>query len=150
MRYFGADVLTILKTIATNSLNTTIALIQTERTDTGLELISKINVGKVERQYPECVINLQDSTLISEELNLDITDTPETYPAEVLILLRDNTDNISLRQEYYLEALQRIYHGYTDANVSWITVENCIRTAAYTEQKETLRVIGVSLSIRIL
>ena len=150
MRFFGADVITTLKKIATDELNAMLTTIQTERTDLGLELVRKINVGICERQYPECVIDLQDSTLISEELNLDILNTSESYPAEIKIVMKDNTDKIAFRMEYYIEALQRIYHGYSDANISWIEVVTGIRADAYTEQKETLKVAGVSIKVRIL
>jgi hypothetical protein len=150
MRFFGADVITSLKTIATSNLNTMIDLIKTERSDTGVESIKRIDSGNFQRQYPECMINLGDSLVESEELNLDISDTPEIYPVDVLIALAINSDKITLRQEYYIEALERIYHGYKDINISWISVMDCIRVNAYTEQNELLRVVGVKLSVRIL
>ena len=150
MRYFGADIITAVKTIATNNLNPMLEIIKVERGDTGLETIRKINVGIVERQYPECVINLQDSILVEEELTLDLLNTPEVFPVEVLIVMKDNTDLIALRVEYYIEALQRIFNGYTDSKISWISVKNSIRADAYTEQKETLKVAGILIDVRIL
>ena len=150
MRFFGADVITSLKTIATADLNTMIDLIKVERSDAGVESIKRIDSGNFQRQYPECMINLGDSLVESEELNLDIADTPEIYPVDVLIAMAINSDKITLRQEYYIEALERIYHGYKDLNISWVSVTDYIRVNAYTEQNEVLRVVGVKLSVRIL
>lgn len=150
MRFFGADVLTTLKTIATSNLNDMLDTIATERSLADIEHVGKYNIGKLEMQLPECFILLGDSEVLIEELNLDIADTPETYPAEVLIAMRDNTDDIHLKQEYYAEALQRIYHGYHDTNISWIAVKDVIRADGYTKDKQTFKIIGVSLTIRIL
>lgn len=149
MRYFGADILTLLKKIATDDLNNMIDTIKTERGDSGLEKIRKINTGICERQYPECVINLQDSTNVSSELNLTIDDTSEEYPAEILIVMKDNTEKIDLRMEYYIEALQRIFHGYADDSISWIEFTSGIRADAYTEQRETLKIAGIKINVRI-
>jgi hypothetical protein len=150
MRFFGADIITKIKDIAVADYNNILTTIKSERSDSGLELIRKFNTGICERQYPECVINLKDSSMIIEELDLDIYNTPEEFPIEILVAIRDNTDNIALRQEYYIEGLQRTFHGYHDTDISWITVESSIRAEAYTEQKETLRIIGVSINVRIL
>jgi hypothetical protein len=148
-RFYGADVSAKIKTILTASLNTTLATIKTARSDSGLEDVRVINIGIVDRNFPECVINLQDSELIVDELNLDIADTPEEFPAEVLILFKDNTVNTALRLEYYIEALQKIFHGYKDADISWIAVTGSIRADAYNEQRETFKIAGVNITVRI-
>lgn len=150
MRFFGADVAGELKTIATAELNTMLELIKTERADTGLELINRFNIGICERQFPELTINMQNSKLQVDELNLDITDTPEEYPAELIISFKDNTDKIALRVEYYIEALQRVFHGYKSSDISWIEVTETIRADAYTEKMETFKVAGIMINVRIL
>jgi len=149
MRDFGADVLTTLKKIATDDLNNMIDIIKLERSDTGLENVLRINTGLIERQYPECFIKLGDSEVLSEEIGMDITNTGEIYPGEVMVLFKDNTDLLFLRMEYYIEALKRIFHGYHDDSISYIIVTGGIRADVYTEQKETLKGAGVSLKIRV-
>jgi len=148
-RFYGSDVITRLQKIGSDNLNNMLQTIMTERSYTGIELVSKFNIGICERQYPECVVNLKDSELDVDELNLDIEQTPEVFPAEIIIIMRDNTADIALRMEYYIEAMQRIFHGYKDVDISWISVKNSIRANGYTEQKETLKIIGIEVEVRI-
>jgi len=149
-RFFGADVLTTLKNYLTDNINIMLDTIRLERSDSELEDVNVVNIGYSERQYPECLISMDDSELEVDQLSMDIEDTPEEYPLDVIILLKDITASTYLRQEYYIECLQRLLHGYADSNISWIVVKNAIRTNMYTETKEILRVIGVSISVRIL
>lgn len=150
MRYYGADVLNLLKDIASDNLNDALDLIRTARADSGLLDVIKFSTGVIERQYPECLIKLQDSTNVSTELNLDIDNTSEEYPAEILVLMKDLTDKIDLRVEYYIEALQKIFHGYSDSNVSWIEFVTGIRADVYnSDQRETLKAAGIAVKVRI-
>jgi len=149
-RFFGADVLDLLSTLLTAQLPEMITMLQTERSDTGLEPVRKINTGYLERQFPECLISLEDSEIDVDAITMDIQSTPEIFPAEIVIVMKDITAKNYLRQEYYIEALTRILHGYHDSNISWIVVKNGIRANMYTPQNETLRVVGVSIDVRIL
>lgn len=149
-RKFGADLLTSIETLLKDNLQNMLDVIKVEREDSGIEDIRKINIGYMERQYPECLISLGNSDVDVETLSMDIMQTQEEYPAEVVIVLKDITAKSYLRQEYYIEALSRVLHGYTEDGIQWIVVTSAIRENMYTEQKEILRVVGVSLLIRIL
>lgn len=151
MRYFGADILLSIKSYLETNLNTNIGLIDVESAPfESLDQVISFRYGTTKKQYPECLILAKDSEVLSEELTMDIQDTPEVYPLDVMILLKDNTDDVFLKQEYYIKALQVTLHGFSDENISWILVKNCIRADAFTEQNEILKVVGVSLEIRIL
>jgi hypothetical protein len=150
-RFFGSDIIYTLQTVLTAQLPAMITLLQTERADTGLEQIRKVNVGNLDRQFPECLISLGDSEVDVEHLSMDIQDTPETFDCDVVIITKDiSSSKTYLRTENYVEALMRILHGYSDSNITWVVVVGGIRTNMYTESKEVLRVSGVKLSVRIL
>lgn len=149
-RFFGADILTTLQTYLTAEIPVMLETIRLERSDSEIEDVKAVNIGYSERQYPECLISMDDSEVEVDHLSMDIQDTPEIYPLDVIILLKDITKKTYLYQEYYIECLERILHGYTDSDITWIVVNNAIRTNMYTEQKEMLRVVGVSISVRIL
>ena len=150
MRYFGSDIISTLETISAG-VNAMLVTIGTERSYTGIEQIKKINYGRFDRQFPEIVIMLKPSEVLSEELNLDIKDTPEIYPFEILVGMNDNTPDIFKRQEIYIEALQRVFHGYADTNISYIVVDESIRADVYEEgSKETFKIAGIGGKIRIL
>lgn len=149
-RIYGYDVLTALKNLLSANLNTQIGLIKAARGDAGVLNINKITTGYSERQYPECLISLQDSTPKNDDLNFDIDNTPEVFPVEVVVIFRDNTQNPYLRQEIYIEALQKTLQGYSSEQITWILLTGSIRAKAYTESKETLIVGGVSIDIKTL
>jgi hypothetical protein len=149
-RIYGDEVLTILKGHLTDNLNVKLTEILTNKEDLDCPLVKKVNIGYSERQYPECLITLNDSEVDIDTLDMDIDQTPERYPVDIVIVLKDNTAKTYLRQEYYIKALQQILHGYSDPSVTWIVVTGSIRANMYTEQKETLRVVGVSIIVRTL
>jgi hypothetical protein len=148
-RIFGADILDELEEIAEDNLNTMLQTIRTTRSDTTLQDIREISFGNVKRNFPELVITLFDSETKNEELNIDIADTPEEYPVQLRILFKSTAGNEEKQAEYYIEALQRIYHGYKSDDISWITVEGGIRGEAYDEMRETFKVAGISATVRI-
>jgi hypothetical protein len=149
-RFFGADVIARVQEVLVAEMPAMIALIQTERSDPEFKAPTKYNIGYLERQFPECLISMDNSEVEMSQISMDIGNTPEQYPAEVVVVSKDITDKAYLRQEYYIEALQRVLHGYNDEDITWIVVTGTIRANMYTEQKETLRVTGVSITARIL
>jgi len=149
-RIYGDQVLTILGEVLKERLNVVLTEILTDKEDLDCPLVKKINIGYSERQYPECLITLNDSEVDVDTLDMDIDQTPEQYPVDIVIVLKDNTSKTYLRQEYYIKALQKSLHGYSDPSITWIVVTGSIRANMYTEQKETLRVVGVSIIVKTL
>lgn len=149
-RAYGDDILNSVQDLLQDRLNTELTAILTDKEDLDCPTVKKVNIGYSERQYPECLITLNDSLVEPDTLDLDIDQTPEEYPVDVVIVLKDNTPKTYLRQEYYIKALQKTLHGFTDSNITWILVTGSIRANMYTEQKETLRIVGVSIIVRTL
>lgn len=151
MRYFGGDILSWIKTYLESNLNNMLDTISSERSlSTSIEHIISFEYGRTRRQYPECIILMKDSKTEIEELNIEIEDTPEDFPIDIMVLLKENSEGIYIDLEYYIEALQRIFHGYKDDYISWVIVTGSIRADAFNEQNEILKVVGVSLNIRVL
>lgn len=149
-RIYGDEVLSGIESLLNENLNTNLTEILTDREDLSCPLVKKVNIGYSERQYPECLISLEDSSVDLDTLDMDIDQTPEEYPVDVVIVLKDNTAKTYLRQEYYIKALQKTLHGFSSPMFSWIVVTGSIRANMYTEQKETLRIVGVSIIARTL
>lgn len=155
MRMFGADVLVKIQTILSSSLGTELTTIASERSIT-IPAVNNILIGNSERQFPECIITLGNSNVKNDEnLTMDIDKTPEEYPIEVVIVYKDLTQqpgthryDDKIRQECYIEALQKVLHGYSDEDVDYMIVTSCIRDSAYTEQKEWLKVVGVAVLLK--
>lgn len=148
-RTYGVGILQTVQTLLETNLNSKITELGTKYSVTDMEQVLKVSVGFVERQYPECHISLDDSTIPGDQqLSMDIDQTYEDYPMDVVIILKDITNLTYVKQEIYIEALQRVLHGYSDSNITWILVTGGIRADMYTEKKEILRTVGVSLTIR--
>ena len=113
-----------------------------------LEHLLSVSIDYMKNQYPEACIRLGDSEMIDEELSLDIDNTGEVYPVDVMVMLID-IEEIYSKQECYIEALQKLFYGYTDDDITYIICERTIRGRAYNEQEQIFKVMGVSLKIRI-
>ena len=93
-RLYGADILTKIQTIATSGFESQLATIRSARSDAGVPAVTKFNIGYLERQYPEGLISMEDSSLDVNELSMDINNTSEEFPVELVIVLKDITGKI--------------------------------------------------------
>jgi hypothetical protein len=149
-RIFGADVLDKVHARLTAELNIMIDTISEERSVSGLAHVKKINFGAFERQFPECLITIDNSEIDMESISSDIMQTSEEWPLEVVVVFKDVSTIPYHKQEYYIEALARVLNGYSDEDITWILVNGSVRVNMYTESKETFRVVGVTATVRTL
>lgn len=149
-RYYGYDVRNLIKTKLESDFNTMITTIRTERSDSTIPLVVNITIDKMKHQYPEIYIDITESELINDfELTSSIDLTPEIFMVEITAILKSQLDTIDVHADYYIEAMQRILHGYNDSNITWILTNKTIRTDVTDEKKQTYKVCGVVCEIRI-
>lgn len=149
-RYFGKDVRTALKTKLDTEFNTKIDLIRTERSDITIPYVQNITIDKLKNQYPEITIDITESEVYNEEeLTNDINLVPEIYTIEIIAIIKTQLDSIDNYADYYIEAMQRILHGYNTSNITWCLIIKTIRDDISDKQNQTYKACGIQAQVRI-
>ena len=155
-RYYAQDIRDYIIDILENgsseldSLEEMIAIIDGERAqDTPSPLY--IGYGWGRNQYPAVHVEVEGSeTEVDEsEIRMTYDRTVEIYTVFVMVLIRDNTDNLYNYVENYCEAFSRIFHGDNNENITWIAKTSEEKSEVYTRQNQTFKSALVEFEVRI-
>ena len=143
-RYHEADIRTAIKTKLDSDFNTMIDTIRAERSDLNIPYALNITKDIIKNQYPEIYIDVTGSDFTNDILDTDIDLSDEVFEVEIKAILKTNSNSLQNYTDYYNEALKRVLHGYNDANISMILMNNTIQIDLEEERSnQTYRMCGV-------
>jgi len=143
-RYHEADIRTAIKTKLDSDFNTMIDTIRAERSDLNIPYALNITKDIIKNQYPEIYIDVTGSDFTNDILDTDIDLSDEVFEVEIKAILKTNSNSLQNYTDYYNEALKRVLHGYNDANIIMILMNNTIQIDLEEERSnQTYRMCGV-------
>lgn len=148
MSYFAADVLTAVYTKISSEINTMLATIRTERSDTTLPDVLNVTYGLPTGQLPEIVITMETTDQPDELLQDNITIDPQVYNLQIMLTSQGIDALFQLHMCYYLEALQRLLHGCQISGITWVRCKDSI-IDNITAENEIYKFVGIKLEVRI-
>lgn len=151
-RLYAKDIISKIKAIAQNNINVYIDTIRTERSDSNIPYISSfISDGISLSQYPEMLIRLNDSEIITdEEFEDSIENIPEVFNFEIGVQLLSIDSKAQDYACYYLEAMLRLFHGCTkDTDLTWVRCNATVLDTLMNAQNEIYKIVAVKIEVRV-
>lgn len=131
-----------------DSFNTTIGTINTERSES-TPTAKKITHKWGYNQFQWVFVDVGDSEVPNDLMDDEFSQAAEFFEVVITGYLKSSNEEIYNYAENWIEAFIRILHGYYDADITHILVTGTIRDTLYQPQKETMKMGGVTLVVRI-